>query len=78
MLGYLYWQDEKNTIPAIQQDIMKGGSVLGMIAGQLLFGFFGDTFGRHAVYGRELILTMLGTLLVITAPSHLSHQGITA
>ncbi|CAK7201925.1 hypothetical protein SEUCBS139899_004641 [Sporothrix eucalyptigena] len=76
MLGYLYWQDNKNTVPAIQQDTMKSALPIGMILGQVLFGIFGDAFGRHSVYGRELMLTMAGTLLVITMPPHISQQGI--
>jgi len=40
-----------------------------MILGQLLFGLFGDALGRHKVYGKELILTIFGTLLVIVAPT---------
>lgn len=49
-----------------------------MILGQLGFGLFGDALGRHKVYGKELILTIVGTLLVITAPTYLSHSGIVA
>ena len=48
-----------------------------MTIGQLSFGLFGDALGRHKVYGKELI-TILGTLLVVTAPPHLSHSGIVA
>lgn len=51
---------------------------IGMILGQLLFGFFGDALGRHKVYGKELILTITGTLLLIVAPPHLNHAGIVA
>lgn len=49
-----------------------------MIFGQLLFGLFGDALGRHKVYGKELILTIFGTLLVIVAPTTLGHGGIVA
>lgn len=49
-----------------------------MICGQLFFGLFGDALGRHKVYGKELIFTIIGTLLLICAPPHLSHEGIVA
>lgn len=78
MLGYIYYKDNANSIPAIQQDSMKGGLSIGMICGQILLGIFGDALGRHNIYGRKLILTMVGTLLVITAPPHMSHEGIVA
>ncbi|CAK7208869.1 hypothetical protein SCUCBS95973_000258 [Sporothrix curviconia] len=77
MLGYLYWQDYKSTVPAIQQDTMKSTLPIGMILGQVLFGIFGDAFGRRRVYGHELLLAMLGTLLVITLPPQVtSQQGV--
>lgn len=76
MLGNLYWQDNKNAVPAIQQDTMKSALPIGMIVGQILFGIFGDAFGRQSVYGRELLLTMVGSLLVITMPPHMSQKGV--
>ncbi|TPX12504.1 uncharacterized protein E0L32_000681 [Thyridium curvatum] len=78
MLAYVYFQDANYKIPTISNNIMKGGLSIGMILGQVMFGVFGDAFGRHAIYGRELMLTMVGTLLVITAPPQLGHGGIVA
>jgi PHS family inorganic phosphate transporter-like MFS transporter len=79
ILGYIYFKDEHNKVPTVQGDIIKGALSLGMIAGQLFFGVFGDAFGRHAVYGKELLLTIMGTLLVILLPWHgLSHNAIVA
>jgi PHS family inorganic phosphate transporter-like MFS transporter len=49
-----------------------------MIVGQLTFGLFGDALGRHKIYGKELILTIFGTLLLIVAPTSLGHTGIVA
>lgn len=58
---------------------MKGGLSLGMIVGQVLFGLLSDTWGRQAVYGRELMVTLLGTLLVILLPwNGFTIQDITA
>ena len=79
MIGYLYYADEKKSeIPTVPQDVIKGCFAIGMIFGQLGFGLFGDALGRHKVYGKELILTIMGTLLLIVAPPHLSHAGIVA
>ncbi|KAL4897664.1 major facilitator superfamily domain-containing protein [Aspergillus ambiguus] len=79
MLGYLYFETNDLSVPSAQSYIMKGGLGLGMIVGQILFGVLGDACGRHAVYGKELIITLCGTLLVILLPwNGMSAQGITA
>lgn len=79
MIGYIYFKNEKNAVPVIQGDEIKGSLSLGMIVGQLGFGLFGDALGRHKVYGKELIVTMFGALMVILLPWHgLSHTGIVA
>ena len=36
------------------------------------------SLGRHKIYGKELILTICGTLLVIVMPTHMSHEGVVA
>lgn len=77
MLGYLYWQDDKNKVPSVSGDIIKGSLSIGMICGQLLFGIFGDALGRHRIYGKELIFTLVGTFMLILMPwGHISHTSI--
>jgi PHS family inorganic phosphate transporter-like MFS transporter len=78
MISYTYFADRKNTIPVNQGDSIKGALAIGMIFGQIIFGFFGDAIGRHRIYGKELIITMFGTLMVIVAPATMSHTGIVA
>ena len=78
MIGYLYYADDGSAVPTVPSDVIKGGLSLGMIVGQLSFGLFGDALGRHKIYGKELILTIFGTLMVIVAPPKLSHSGIVA
>jgi PHS family inorganic phosphate transporter-like MFS transporter len=68
ILGYLYFQDSKGTVPAVDSDVIKGSLNLGMVVGQLSFGVLGDAWGRHTIYGKELLLTMFGTLMVILLP----------
>lgn len=79
MIGYIYFKDEKSTISTIKGDEIKGGLSIGMICGQLTFGLFGDAIGRHRVYGKELLITSFGTLMVILLPwKGLSHNGVVA
>lgn len=79
VLGYLYFEDHGSSVPSVDSDIMKGGLSLGMIVGQILFGLLGDACGRHAVYGKELIITLCGTMLVILLPwKGMSVEGIVA
>lgn len=77
MLGFIYFKDNKNALPVRNSDEIKGSLSLGMICGQILFGLLGDAIGRHRIYGKELILTMVGTLMCILLPwKGLSHTGI--
>ncbi|KAJ5610741.1 hypothetical protein N7510_007460 [Penicillium lagena] len=79
ILGYLYFEDSQGQVPAVQSDVIKGSLSLGMVAGQLLFGVLSDLWGRHTIYGKELILTMFGTLMVILLPwKNMSASGVTA
>ena len=79
MLGYIYFQDERSKVPTVSSDVIKGSLSLGMIVGQLLFGVFGDALGRHIVYGKELVITIFGTLMVILLPwQGLSHNNVVA
>ena len=78
ILGYIYYQDQKNVVPTVPSSVMKEALSLGMIVGQLVFGVLGDALGRRRIYGKELIITMLGTLMVIVLPTNLSHDGVVA
>ncbi|KAL2872004.1 major facilitator superfamily domain-containing protein [Aspergillus lucknowensis] len=79
ILGYLYFQGNEGSVPAVDSDIMKGGLSLGMVVGQLAFGVLGDAWGRHTIYGRELLITIFGTLLVILMPwKNMSPSAVTA
>jgi len=42
MIGYLYYEDEKNSVPTLPADVIKAGLSIGMIVGQLTFGLLGD------------------------------------
>jgi PHS family inorganic phosphate transporter-like MFS transporter len=68
ILGYLYFQENEGSVPAVDSDIMKGGLSLGMVVGKIIFGVLGDAWGRHTIYGKELLITIFGTLFVILMP----------
>ena len=79
MLGYIYFPESDGHIDTTKSDIIKGSLSLGMIVGQVTFGILGDAIGRHNVYGRELIFTMLGTLMCVLLPWRgFSHDSIIA
>ncbi len=79
VLGYLYFEDDKGKVPHADSDIMKGSLSLGMIVGQIGLGLLGDAWGRRAIYGKELMITLFGTLMVVLLPwKGLSPQAITA
>lgn len=77
ILGYLYFP--KGSVPAVDSDVIKGSLNLGMVVGQITFGILGDAWGRHVIYGKELMLTLFGTLMVILLPWRgMSTQAVTA
>lgn len=79
MLGYIYFQNEKGAMSAVQGDEVKGSFSVGMIIGQIGFGSLGDALGRHRVYGKECLFAIFGTLMVILMPWRgLSHTGLVA
>jgi len=67
-----YWgglQHKTAHFPPLLRGAVNAGSNIGNILGQLTFGFLGDTFGRKFVYGKELIVCIIGTILVISLPN---------
>lgn len=79
VLGYLYFENDKGKVPSADSDIMKGSLSLGMIVGQIGLGLLGDAWGRRAIYGKELMVTLFGTLMVVLLPwKGLSPSAITA
>ncbi|KAH9838318.1 phosphate transporter [Rhodofomes roseus] len=78
MLGYVYGDDQSASIPgvagrslsAMQQLGVKIATPIGIIVGQLLFGWLGDVMGRKRIYGLELLIIIIGTFgQTIAAPS---------
>lgn len=45
------------------KQLITAAAVTGTFFGQLIFGYLGDRFGRKSVYGLELIIIMLSTIM---------------
>lgn len=56
-------------MPANLQGLLKASANIGSVIGQFLFGYCADAFGRKAIYGKELMLIILATILSITTPT---------
>lgn len=63
-------------LPNQMQDLVKAGANIGCVIGQLLFGFLGDHYGRSFVYGKELILIIIATIVCISVPSYFTGNQV--
>lgn len=73
---YEYWgglspSHHVGTYPLLLRGAVNAGANIGNVIGQIAFGFFGDVFGRKFVYGKELIIAMVGIILLISLPNHM-------
>jgi len=57
------------SLPANLEGFVKASANIGSVIGQFAFGYFADALGRKAVYGKELMLIILATILCITTPT---------
>jgi len=74
MLAAVYYP--KTGLPNRWQDLIKAASNIGCVVGQISFGLLGDAFGRSAVYGKELILIIIATIMTISVPSYFSGHSV--
>ncbi|KAH7924977.1 MFS general substrate transporter [Leucogyrophana mollusca] len=64
------------TMPANLQGLLKAAANIGSVIGQFGFGYCADAYGRKAIYGKELMLIILATILCLTTPTgSLSPNG---
>ncbi|GLB45269.1 putative sugar (and other) transporter [Lyophyllum shimeji] len=56
-------------LPPNLEGFMKAGANIGSVIGQFAFGYAADALGRKAVYGKELMLIILATILTLTTPT---------
>jgi PHS family inorganic phosphate transporter-like MFS transporter len=67
MLQYRLYPNQN--MPANLQGLLKASANIGSVIGQFLFGYCADAFGRKAIYGKELMLIILATILCISTPT---------
>jgi PHS family inorganic phosphate transporter-like MFS transporter len=66
MLGYVYWPDQEGGgIPTSVKTAMMCSTLAGTMVGQIGFGFAADVLGRRKMYGLELIIIIVGTMLLL-------------
>jgi PHS family inorganic phosphate transporter-like MFS transporter len=56
------------TIPFLVRGSVNAAANIGNVVGQISFGFLGDAFGRRFVYGKELIIAIIGIIMIISLP----------
>lgn len=62
MLGIVYFQDNKGTLPTQSDSAIKLSTSAGTVVGQLLFGWLADVLGRKRMYGFELLIIIVATI----------------
>ncbi|KAL2313827.1 putative metabolite transporter C2H8.02 [Schizosaccharomyces pombe] len=73
ILAYLYWGGltGHQDYPSGIRGVVNAATNIGNIMGQLLFGFLGDFFGRKFVYGKEMMVVIIATILIICLPDRI-------
>lgn len=61
--------------PLLLRGAVNAAANIGNVIGQISFGLLGDTFGRKFVYGKELIIAVVGIILVISVPNSLPNPN---
>ncbi|WPK26886.1 hypothetical protein PUMCH_004254 [Australozyma saopauloensis] len=60
MLAHVFW---KGKIPDSTMTLIKVSTSVGTVIGQVSFGFMADVVGRKKIYGLELIIMIIATIL---------------
>ena len=66
ILSYVYWQ---GNMPGPTSTLLKVSTSVGTVVGQVAFGIIADVFGRKKIYGLELILVIICSVLQCTIGS---------
>lgn len=74
MIGYVYWPNnlDNNGVPQVPASIktaMMCSTLAGTMIGQVAFGFAADILGRRKMYGMELVVIIVGTMLLLMSSS---------
>jgi len=62
IIGYVYFADSNNVVPANVDLGIKVSAAVGTFVGQLLFGYLGDAFGRKKMYAVSLAIIIFSTV----------------
>lgn len=67
MLGYVYWPNDDGIphVPTSVKTAMMCSTLAGTMVGQIAFGFLADVLGRRKMYGLELVVIIVGTMLLL-------------
>jgi len=69
MLGYVYWSTDSETetpsVPSSVKTAMMCSTLAGTMIGQIGFGFAADILGRRKMYGLELVIIIVGSMLLL-------------
>jgi PHS family inorganic phosphate transporter-like MFS transporter len=69
MLGYVYWPAKSanipSSVPTPVRTAMMCSTLAGTMLGQIGFGFAADVLGRRKMYGLELVIIIVGTMLLV-------------
>jgi len=76
MLGYVYFADNDNHVPANIDLGLKVSAAIGTFIGQIFFGYLADRLGRKKMYGIELLMIIVFTITSAFAAD--AVRGITA
>lgn len=68
---YYGGENGSDNYPPLLHGAVNAAANIGNVFGQLLFGLLGDTFGRKFVYGKEMIVAIVGIILTISLPNSL-------
>jgi PHS family inorganic phosphate transporter-like MFS transporter len=69
MLGYVYWPDHMEggvpSVPSSVKTAMMCSTLAATMLGQIGFGLAADFLGRRKMYGLELVIIIVGTMLLL-------------
>lgn len=77
IIGYVYYPGT-NTIPTVPSSLLSASATVGAIAGQLIFGYLADRYGRKRMYGIELMIIIVGTIGASLASNTASGVSVVA
>lgn len=73
-IGYDYWPDNRGAdgvpqVPSSVKTAMMCSTLDGTMIGQVAFGFAADVLGRQKMYGMEMVVIIVGTMLLLISSS---------